>query len=144
MVSGAHSARGLRLMKTVAAVLFMVLLSASPAQGGENWVFFHSEKEYFFEAPEKGIPLKPAYQRETYYYDRNSMKRTGVFIWKTVRARVKVESWGVYSNIEKISVWEADCGKKVVRRFDHDAAGPARAFGSGDGPADAFYTALCR
>jgi hypothetical protein len=131
-------------MKLFILTLFIILLFVTIALCDESWVFFHGDKEYYFEQPHKGIPLKPMYQRETYYYDEDSLKNAGFFLWKTVRARVKIESWGVYNNSESVLIWEADCRKKTISKYNKDArVESVRAFNSGDDAANAFYRALC-
>jgi hypothetical protein len=130
-------------MKRLGLTIFFCLLFLTFAQCDESWVFFHSEKEYFFEQPHMGIPLKPLYQRETYYYDKNSVESSGFFVWKTVRARVKVESWGVYSNKESMAIWEVDCETKIVREYAEGSRhASSHSVDSGDAVAD-FYKALC-
>jgi|WetSurMetagenome_2_1015567.scaffolds.fasta_scaffold00035_21 hypothetical protein len=131
-------------MKCLVPALLLCLLFCAVAQADESWVFFHSDKEYFFEAPNKGVPLKPLYQRETYYYDKYSLKISGFLMWKTVSAGVKMESWGVYNNRESIARWEVYCKKRIVRKYDK---GGSRASSvtvdSGDEAAKAFYRAVC-
>jgi hypothetical protein len=131
-------------MRRLIGALFIIFLFVTIALCEESWVFFHSDKDYFFESPHKGIPLKPLYQRETYYYDENSVQSSGLLLWKTVRARVKIESWGVYSNSESIVFWEVDCDKKSISKYDRNShIQSTQKLNSGDYAADAFYRALC-
>jgi hypothetical protein len=131
-------------MKCLVPALLLGLLFGAVAQADESWVFFHGDKEYFFEAPNKGIPLKPLYQRETYYYDKNSLKIGGFLLWKTVGARIKMESWGVYNNTESIARWEADCRKRIVRKYDKGGSyASSVTVDSGDEAAKAFYRTVC-
>jgi hypothetical protein len=131
-------------MKRLVLTLLFCLLSITFAQSDESWVFFHSEKEYFFQQPGTGIPLKPLYQRETYYYDKNSLESSGLFIWKTVRAKVKIESWGVYSNKVRIAFWEIDCKTRIVRKYDKGSRhASSRSVDSVDAADADFYKALC-
>jgi|GEM_PF-5504811 len=131
-------------MKRLIWALFIILLFVTIALCDESWVFFHSDKEYFFEPPHKGIPLKPLYQREIYYFDENSVKSSGFLLWKKLRARIKIESWGIYRNNESIVSWEADCRKRIITRYNqHDRIESVRAINTGDEAADSFYRALC-
>jgi hypothetical protein len=131
-------------MRHLILALFFCISFANSAWGDNSWVFFHSDKEYYFEQPHMGIPLKPLYQRETYYYDENSLQSSGILLWKTVRARVRIESWGVLSNKESVVFWEVDCKTKMVRKYNNAARLESnRAVDSGDEAADAFYGALC-
>jgi hypothetical protein len=130
-------------MKRLLLVL-LFLAFASAAWGGESWVFFHGDKEYFFEPPHMGMPLRPLYQRETYYYDENSVRTSGMLLWKTVSARVKIESWGVYNNAESVVVWEVDCGKNTITRSGTDARPESSVNIDSAGEAsEAFYKAFC-
>jgi hypothetical protein len=130
------------MKRLVSVLLFLSFVSI--AWGDESWVFFHGDKEYFFEPPTMGMPLRPLYQRETYYYDENSVQTSGVLLWKTVRARVKIESWGVYNNAERVVVWEVDCGKSTISRSGTDGR-PASGMNidSADEASAAFYKAFC-
>jgi hypothetical protein len=130
-------------MKRLIPVL-LLLSFVSVAWGDESWIFFHGDKEYFFEPPNMGMPLRPLYQRETYYYDENSVQTSGVLLWKTVSARVKIESWGVYNNAERIVVWEVDCGKSTIRLSGADGrpAAPMNVASAGEASAD-LYKAFC-
>lgn len=131
-------------IKLFLVTLTLCLLFISTAWGDESWACFHNEKEYFFEPPHMGIPLKPLYQRETYYYDENSLQTTGLLVWKTVKAKVKIESWGVYNNAERILLWEVDCGKKTIKRSwtDGRPLSPLTVE-TGNEAADAFYDEFC-
>ena len=120
------------------------LLFMGTAWAEESWVFFYIEKEYFFEPPHMGIPLKPLYQRETYYYDENSLQTSGLLAWKTAKAKVKIESWGAYNNAERIRIWEIDCAKKVIKTFTPEGRPLAPlSVDAGNEAADAFYDRLC-
>lgn len=131
-------------MKLLLPTLILCLLFITTAWGDESWVFFHIDKEYFFEPPHRGIPLKPLYQRETYYYDENSLQTTGLLLWKTVKAKVKIESWGVYNNAERIFLWEVYCEKKTIKRYWTDGRPLSQlAVEAGNEAADAFYDEFC-
>jgi hypothetical protein len=132
------------VMKLPLSALILCLLFITNAWGDESWVCFHNEKEYFFESPQRGIPLKPLYQRETYYYDENSLQTTGLLLWKTVKVKVKIESWGVYSNAERIFLWEVDCEKKAIKRYGTDGRPLSQmTVEAGNEAADAFYSEFC-
>ena len=126
-------------------VLVLLFLSfVSLAWGDESWVFFHGDKEYFFEPPHMGMPLRPLYQRETYYYDEKSVRTSGVLLWKTVSARVKIESWGVYNNAERVAVWEVDCARGTITRSGIDGQPASRVnIDSADEASAVFYKAFC-
>jgi hypothetical protein len=131
-------------MKRLILLFFFCLSFITPAWGDESWIFFHSDKEYYFEPPNIGIPLKPLYQRETYYYDESSLQISGYLLWKIVKAKVKIESWGIYSNKESLTLWEVDCEKKAVRKYNKDSRPiSSLAVDSGDESVDDFYKALC-
>jgi hypothetical protein len=131
-------------MKRLILSLLLCLSFLTAAWADESWVFFHSDKEYYFEPPNIGIPLKPLYQRETYYYDNGSLQTSGFFLWKIVKAKIRIESWGIYSNKESLNLWEVDCDKKVVRKYDRGShLVSSRAVNSGDEPVDDFYRAVC-
>jgi hypothetical protein len=129
----------LLLLAPIFCLLFITI-----AWPEESWVFFHSDREYFFGPPQMGIPLQPLYQRETYYYDENSLQTTGVLVWKIVKAKVKIESWGVYNNAEHILFWEVDCGKKTLKRYEKDRRplSPLKVE-TGNEAADAFHNEFC-